>query len=444
MKNAMFMDEWILRLKTDSLSTYKLDEEDEKHLLKLFELTKNIKPHGDDNLKYIWIRINSPSFEEFKEEYEWEDPEEEYKYMYPFDTMWYKIALKHFCNERDKYTYYGVFIESLHENEYILSINDPNTRHIIKCTEFIDFLNTKIEEVTDDITKYNNDINLIPYDYRSGIITRKDYWDIFPEKRKEYRKFFKEEELDFFKTNVKRQEKAILFATNSHSKKMTARNYFEACEIGLKALEYKEKEERKPRFTDTDLEHVRYSGTTPRETYSKYADGRDNGLKNVPLDDADAFGEWLQSKGPYYEMTGNHPWEVVPSFSTSYSLHFGVTPDYRYGDTEDGFKKREEYIGCYFFLSGEKLGRSIDTVKFYNAVTKAGYYVYLENKDTILGRIEETDKIEIVPARVMTGFTYSYEKDVTDCENFPENQETRSKIIAKTKWKPIPILEEKK
>lgn len=89
---------------------------------------------------------------------------------------------------------------------------------------------------------------------------------------------------------------------------------YEACAICYQAIGLEPKSHCM--FVDSDEEHQRYGGVTPKELYYMYADGRDGGMSKLPLDDAAAFEEWLEQKGPHYEFNGHHPWEILPSYST--------------------------------------------------------------------------------------------------------------------------------
>ena len=57
--------------------------------------------------------------------------------------------------------------------------------------------------------------------------------------------------------------------------------------------------------------------------YYSHADGRDEGLMDIPMDDPVIFEKWFNKKDGYREF-GGHPWEVIPSMSISNSLHFSV------------------------------------------------------------------------------------------------------------------------
>lgn len=109
---------------------------------------------------------------------------------------------------------------------------------------------------------------------------------------------------------------------NTPLKEMTARYFYEACATIYSALGL-HRENVIYQFEEQDTEHKRYGigKQTPKEMYYALADGRDNGLKNVPMDDSVAFEEWYHRKEPYYEFNGSHPWEIIPSMSISHSMH---------------------------------------------------------------------------------------------------------------------------
>ena len=116
--------------------------------------------------------------------------------------------------------------------------------------------------------------------------------------------------------------------------------------------------------------------------YYANADGRDDGLKNVPLDDPRAYEEWKQYKAPYYEFNGSHPWEIIPAFSISLSMHLFPTR------TDSGY---------YIRLSGESNLRAPETIVAANALVKAGYPVLVDDYNKIINRIDGEDNLKIIP-----------------------------------------------
>ncbi|MGN0671577.1 MAG: hypothetical protein ACI4KE_03005, partial [Anaerovoracaceae bacterium] len=311
--------------------------------------------------------------------------------------------------------YYGVYVG----NKYVLAINDCNADGFaIDATPFINWLIEEVEKVIAEVSEgtYNERIaSSLPYKHREGTILRRDYWDVYPELREEYRSCFSESEIDTFLQTAKN------FDENKDSGKcishMTARQFYEACAIGYKALGFE------PKicigYTESDDERARYGGVTPKEYYYMYADGRDDGLKNVPMDDAEAFEEWLKDEGPYYEFNGHHPWEIIPSFSIAYSMHMYVMK------TEAGY---------YFNLCGDKLGRSVDTIRFYLALKAADAPVFLHDAETLKARLTETDLIGIMPYGTYSPYTSTVnDKKVADIVSL-EGDEKDQLVIAKASW----------
>ena len=196
--------------------------------------------------------------------------------------------------------------------------------------------------------------------------------------------------------------KAILYLTIPKwnegyplSKEHTARDYFEACAIGLKACTEPESRKR-IRWEDTKEEKERYGGITPREIYSMYADGREDGLVHVPLDDPAAFLEWMDEKGPYYDFNGHHPWEVLPSgFSTTNSIHFEAVQDVRFEMEGKKIVKRIPSNRIAFVLSGKAYHRIPQTLHFYLALRHAGIDVYLCDDTYFLQILNEEDELSV-------------------------------------------------
>ena len=153
-----------------------------------------------------------------------------------------------------------------------------------------------------------------------------------------------------------------------------------------------------------------------------FADGRDDGLFNVPLDDAAAFAEWRNQKGPYYEFNGHHTWEILPSGSVEYSMHLQVMK------SPNGF---------YYGLSGSTLHRSKDTIHSYLAMRKTGLPVKIYDGMKMAARFEETDVIGIVPQGRSTSYIdriMQYEI-IMDAIHLSDGEKSMQ-VAAKAIWRP--------
>jgi len=251
----------------------------------------------------------------------------------------------------------------------------------------VDLLDWAIEESEKFVQSVSDGTYLeilqkIPYIYREGTIERRIYWEFMPETKKaflanyskrEVRKFLRDFEEDFVMGTVLPE--------------MTARTFYEACAVIYKALK-KKSVWSGSRFTEEAIEKFHYDPynegiPTPKEMYYNIADGRDDGLKNVPMDDAQEFQRWRNNKGPYYDFNGSHPWEIITSYSLSLSMHLFPS-----GSVQEGF---------YFELDGSSARRAPETIIAANALLKAGYPVCVCNFNKIKSRIEGTDTLDVVP-----------------------------------------------
>ena len=437
MQKAMFIDHWIRILSHNGIfSTFELSQESTNALIHLFSILPDMESNS------VWIKEKRPTFEEYCHDYPYGDEDDventsddnllkDYQHDYPFDYMWYQFTFKHEKIVHSDEEYYGVVATTLRDNRYILAINDLNSKSEIDCTEFIQYLIEKIAELTPEI--YAEELKTIHYEYRKGNIKRSDYWDIVPEGRNEFRALFKDGELEECRKFLMETPNPKWNEGYPLSKEHTARDYFEACAIGLKACTDPESGKR-IRWEDTKEEKERYGGITPREIYSMYADGRENGLVHVPLDDAAAFLEWMDEKGPYYDFNGHHPWEVLASgLSTTGSIHFQAVRDVKY-DIKDGKILRKDTSNkIAFVLSGKAFFRIPQTLHFYLALRRAGIDVYLCDDTYFLQVINEEDELSV-----------DQESFYSETVQLPsDDEEKRKQMIGKTKWKEIENFFEK-
>lgn len=386
--NVFEVDYWVSVLHRNSLT---LDEQSQRTLMELFRLTDQMAPVGRDNRREFWITAKRGSAEEYRPYYDEDASEEELadaiQEQYPLEEYWYKVVTVHYTDCR-RGEYFGVFLN----NRCFLTINDPNEDgNPFNATELIDWLIQETKGVLDKLRNgtYNAEVQEdLPVDYKYGVISRKDYWNIYPEERDVYRSVFTEKQIaDFLSCGNAFYEDGTPPHCMPH---ITARDFYEACMICYQAIGL----EPKPHcmFVDSEKEHQRYGGVTPKELYYMFADGRDDGMSKLPLDDAVAFEEWLEQKGPYYEFNGHHPWEILPSFSTEDSGHLYV------GKAPDGY---------YFSLSGSSKNRSKEIIRCFLALCAAGLPVRLHEGNKMQARLEETDMIGIVPEGRTARYVYS-------------------------------------
>lgn len=426
--NAQIVDHYINILKGHDLSTMTLDEKSKERLIELFDVASVIAPMGDDDKKLFWIKVPRGPFREYvKRNFDYDDDfsdEEKREYFkedYPEKYKWYELCLVRHNSVINDGEFYGLFMA----DEYIMSINDPNeSGWPLDVSGFLEGLIEASKKVIEllEVGKYNNMIKRdLPFRCKYGRILRKDYYDIYPEIREEYKSGIGENELKDFldyvsKNDAEKEPPFLLY-------KMTARMYYEACGIAYDATGYESRSHW--RFNDSDEEHERYGGVTPKEKYYMYADGRDDGLMNVPMDDPEEFDLWLDEKGKYYEFNGHHPFEIRTAGSIRYSVH--LFPYHKSGDT----------AGYYFCLSGDSYHSSFETIKMFNALVRAKLPVLFYNAKAVADRFMEKDDIGILPETIPSFYArYGNShigSDVMDFVNLSDG-EKEQEVIAKVKW----------
>ena len=407
------------------------DEKTETLIKELFGITESIADMGDDHRKEFWITAPRGSFEDYSkmyhpEDYTIEELQEMFEQEYPREKKWYHFVSVYHHNTADKETFYGVFLA----NKYILNINDPNARSWpMDTSELVMWLIEKAKE-TIELLKcgtYNQYVkDELPYENKYGTISRKDFWDIYPELREEFHSNFQNGEIEQFLKYAENfeEESKPGYHPDVCLTGITARDYYETCGIAYKAVEYEYKKSHS--FNESEKERERYGGITPKEMYYCIADGRDDGMKNVPMDDPDAFEEWLNKKGEYYEFNGSHPWEIRTSASIRYSIHLYIS------SVKDTDSKQ-----WYYSLSGDEYWTSIETIKMYVALKKAGLPVILHNGVKIAERVLEKDMIGILPETYPAYYAKygcsMFDYKILDHINLPDDEKA-SEIINKADW----------
>ena len=141
-------------------------------------------------------------------------------------------------------------------------------------------------------------------------------------------------------------------------------------------------------------------------------------MKHIDGEDPDAFREWLDNP----HRGGGHPWEVCRGGNSTH-----VSLNVQHDDK-----------GYYLWLSGSSWGRTVETIKFYIALTKAGLPVYLSDAEMLVDRLRETEKIGIVPKGVFPRYCSSYfpDEDIIDYINLP--YEKREDLLPFCVWQKEP------
>ena len=316
---------------------------------------------GKDERKEIWVKVKRPFYDEFKRDFlEVDDATEEeikenYESEYPEEYCFFELT---FIKNRDGGQY--LFID----NELNLCYEKEKTPSFI-----FDFEVTKrVVKYIDDVVqehillikdgKYEEEVlNQIPYYQRVGTINRAVLWKAQNNERA-YGEFDTFKNRDGF---LKIDEES-LENTAERIPIMTSRVFFECCKAGYDENNY-------------DTENLNLC-----EAYLRYSDCRDEGLSNLPIDDADAFSKWYEGR-----PRCGHPWEVCRGGnSTHVSLY--VAKDDK---------------GFWFIVAGSSESRFLESINFYMAIKRLGYPVEIRQGAMLANRLKGNELIGIVPHHVI-------------------------------------------
>ena len=170
---------------------------------------------------------------------------------------------------------------------------------------------------------------------------------------------------------------------------------------------------------------MRYNGTekSEKEQYALHADGRDEGLSKLDGDSPEAFARWLKER----PRTG-HPWEVCRGGN---STHI------------DCIVHRDEH-GYYLVVAGLAETRTIEAVRFFLALHRAGVPVCIQNTEELKARLTEAEPIGIVPEGVFPAYCHARfpGEGIVDFMNLP--RERQDELTKYCRWQPIPVPRLKK
>ena len=368
---------------------------------RIFQTVGRIAPTNNNSSRTLWFKAERGPIEDFDDyeqlkEYGEVETYEEFEALwteyYPDEVNWYEFTAIQ-DNE-----YRAIFLGQKQVIEQSSDVEKSNGSGDI--TELCEWLLVSLEECIASIKNgtYNKMLQSeLPAKHRIGTITRKELWNIFPEQRKEFFKSLTKDEINEFVALVSEQPDSVKkFDGRIHG--MTANDFYKYCALGYAANNYK---------------GIEYS---PRKQYEIHADGRDDGLSRIDPDSAEAFAEWLE-----HRELGGHPWEVCRGGN---STHISL------------FVRRDER-GYFLILSGDSVCRTIETVKFYLALRKAGLPIYLTEGAILIDRLLEKEKIGIVPEGVIPQYCHHLfpNENFVSFMNMPH--ENTEKVIQYCIWQKI-------
>lgn len=336
------------------------------------------------------------SYKEFKESWLGEFPE---------PVQWYNFTVQQIPEEiffslDDKYRF-SMSIKNKAFSDIDLSSNS--------AVKFLQWIEHQLEKVISSFLKnsekFQSDLEKnLPFKYRYGKIKRYDLWKSFPEVKPFYI-LLGREKLQILKDLVHKPE-----CENHFLKEMTLKTFLEACEVCYLANDYED-------FKKNPIQNL-----SPMAKYKSMADGRQDGLLELPYNDAVAFEQWFN-----HGSRGGHPWEICRGGN---STHIDFSP----------YKAKE---GWTFYLSGLSYSRCLETVKMAVALYQQNIPFILFKKEAMLRMVEGDDCIGIVPYNCTPKYCHSEfpeEDKIEDFMNLPFEEEDAKAMLSAVAWYPMPTL----
>lgn len=389
------------------------DDKSNELLDELFKLLEQVAPVSENGTKSLWLRAERGTIEDYGDieelirEGEFESKEEfikSWESNYPNEVEWYQFS----ALERKGEDYRAVMLR-----HSLVIVQDKRREPAGFPNEIPEFVQWLIDGVNECIQMlrngtYNDFVQKnLPPQHCTGTIRRKDFWDVWPEARADFFKDISKEDVTEFIRRASEQSPDRK-ELKGRLPSMTANDFFRFCAMGYAENHYKGCEK------------------TPKEQYYIHADGWDEGLRDIDPDSPEAFHTWLYAR----ERHGGHPWEVCRGGNS----------------THVSLQASKDENGYFLYLAGDAWTRTIETVKFYLALTRADIPAYLEGAHALADRLTETERIGIVPEGVFPAYCGSWfpNEHIIDYMNLP--YEDREKFLPFCNWykeEPVTLISQK-
>ena len=284
------------------------------------------------------------------------DFHELWKYDYPSETKWYKLAI----SEYNGNLYFYLVLKPVAVPEgYVFVAN---------C--LLNSVKGEMAKLLSNEDRWNHHIEKqLSYHRRFGRIYRKQFWDIIGEDAIRADQELGEdliEKLSQLVDHINKKDKTPVIP------KITANQFLHYCEIGYDANKY---------FTGEQL------SLSPKKKYLAMADMRHDGLLNIDGDSPEEFSHWY-----HHCRIGGHPWEICRGGNSTHISLFVY-------ESEDGWQ---------LSLAGSSIGRVVETVRIAIGLYDNGIPFSLRDSEAILRMVKGEDYIGIVPKEILTRYCNSH------------------------------------
>ena len=391
-------------LSSSTLSPRKCTPETYEMLPELFSEVRKISAYYPNGVRKIFYRVDRGEIDNWMD---FEDAvadgivenqaefEKLWKEEYPTEKIWFQFSFY----ENDDYKSISINNRTVIQDMK----NREDSPFGVDATPLIRWLIGMVKNCINEIDhgEYNHVIAKdLPPGFKYGTITRKKLWKVCPQEKVDYFKNFSDSEVQEFQNLMAKTNEDL--TPNHYLQKITVQDFLYCCQLGYRANQYPMADE-----------------LSSRELYKKYADGRDCGLLEIQENSPEAFEDWLAN-----HERGGHPWEICRGGNSTHISLYVCKSDQ----------------GFYFSVDGYSWTRSVESIKFYLAIRKAGFPIVIRCGKQLADRLTGTDEIGIVPDGVFPGYCEAYfsDKRIIDYVNLPlENREMWSKYC---EWVPEPEL----
>lgn len=363
----------------------------------LYEHLDRIKALSDDEYKVLYFSVPKGSVEEYsncdelnfdRASLNYQELVDEFNRDYPNELYWYKIISTRYKNYR--------MISINSKNIIYADMDGDSCFENCQLQELLDFLIGKVKECIKDLEEgtYNDYIKEnYSYKNRFGVIKRKDYWNLYPDIKKNLLNEISQDEIVYFIKNASDKQ-------NNRIKNMTSGKYFDYVGLIYKKLGYE------------------IGDLTNKQLYLKYADARDEGLSELDENSSVKFDKWYSDNSRF----GGHPWEIIRGHSFS-RVNLVVCHD---------------ELGYYLLLDGSKILRKTEIAQIFNVLNENCIPVQIYDVDLIKDAFNGEDYIGIVPDNILPIACGGYFKKYNPLEFVHIEDENMLKYI---KWETLETIE---
>lgn len=384
-----------------------LDEKSLAQLDTMFQLLQSsLDPVNENGVYELWLQAERGTLEDFGDFEEYRDSgevdtheefEELWKSEFPDETVWY-----HFTAIQDSVNGYRALLL----NYRLIFEVDPQQQPspMYDLSKFTGWLLQAVEDVVLEIKtgEYLDRLEReLPAKHRTGTIQRYDTWTVFPEWKNALLE-------DLSPSDIKEFLAEAVEEIPEHQTllpEMTANDFYRFCSLGYRAMNYKG------------------SDVSPKEQYYWHADGRDDGLKDIDPNSAAAFSEWYENR-----PNMGHPWEVCRGGNSTHIDLYVCKTD----------------AGYYLMVAGTSETRTVEAIKFYLALHRAGLPVCMRKATVLKDRLTGRELIGIVPEGVAPFYCHGHfpDQDIIAFMNLPSVRSDQLAIFCH--WQKISVSSLKK